>query len=164
MAQDFSFDIVSKINLQELDNAINMSMKEISQRFDFKGSVSDIKNEENKKIVVVSDDEFKLKNVIDILQGKLVKRGISLKFLDYGKVESSLGGSVKQEITLKQGIPQEKAKQINTLIKDKKLKVQPQIQGDQIRVSSKSKDELQVVIQTLRAANLDIELQFVNYR
>ena len=164
MAQDFSFDIVSKINLQELDNAINMSMKEISQRFDFKGSVSDIKNEENKKIVVVSDDEFKLKNVIDILQGKLVKRGISLKFLDYGKVESSLGGSVKQEITLKQGIPQEKAKQINTLIKDKKLKVQPQIQGDQIRVASKSKDELQAVMQTLRAANLDIELQFVNYR
>ena len=164
MAQDFSFDIVSKINLQELDNAINMSMKEISQRFDFKGSVSSIKNEENKKIVVVSDDEFKLKNVIDILQGKLVKRGISLKFLDYGKVESSLGGSVKQDITLKQGIPQEKAKQINTLIKDKKLKVQPQIQGDQIRVSSKSKNELQVVIQTLRAANLDIELQFMNYR
>ena len=164
MAQDFSFDIVSKINLQEMDNAINMSMKEISQRFDFKGSVSDIKNEENKKLVIVSDDEFKLKNVIDILQGKLVKRGISLKFLDYGKVESSLGGSVKQEITLKQGIPQEKAKQINTLIKDKKLKVQPQIQGDQIRVASKSKDELQVVIQMLRSANLDIELQFVNYR
>ena len=164
MAQDFSFDIVSKINLQEMDNAINMSMKEISQRFDFKGSVSSIKNEENKKIVVVSDDEFKLKNVIDILQGKLVKRGISLKFLDYGKVESSLGGSVKQEITLKQGIPQEKAKQINTLIKDKKLKVQPQIQGDQIRVSSKSKDELQTVMQLLRAANLDIELQFANYR
>jgi len=164
MAQDFSFDIVSKIDLQELDNAINMSMKEISQRFDFKGSVSDIKNEENKKLIIVSDDEFKLKNVIDILQGKLVKRGISLKFLDYGKIESSIGGSVKQEVTLKQGIPQEKAKQINTLIKDKKLKVQPQIQGDQIRVASKSKDELQVVIQTLRAANLDIELQFVNYR
>jgi len=164
MAQDFSFDIVSKINLQEMDNAINMSMKEISQRFDFKGSVSSIKNEENKKIVVISDDEFKLKNVIDILQNKLVKRGISLKFLDYGKIESSLGGSVRQDITLKQGIPQEKAKQINTLIKDKKLKVQPQIQGDQIRVSSKSKDELQVVIQTLRAANLDIELQFTNYR
>ena len=164
MAQDFSFDIVSKIDLQELDNAINMSMKEISQRFDFKGSVSDIKNEENKKLVIVSDDEFKLKNVIDILQGKLVKRGISLKFLDYGKVESSLGGSVKQDITLKQGIPQEKAKQVNSLIKDKKLKVQPQIQGDQIRVSSKSKDELQTVMQMLRAANLDIELQFVNYR
>ena len=164
MAQDFSFDIVSKINLQELDNAINMSVKEISQRFDFKGSVSSINNEENKKIVVVSDDEFKLKNVIDILQGKLVKRGISLKFLDYGKIESSIGGSVKQDITLKQGIPQEKAKQINTLIKDKKLKVQPQIQGDQIRVSSKSKDELQTVMQMLRGANLDIELQFVNYR
>jgi cyclic-di-GMP-binding protein len=164
VAQDFSFDIVSKIDLQELDNAINMSMKEISQRFDFKGSVSDIKNEDNKKIAVVSDDEFKLKNVIDILQNKLIKRGISLKFLEYGKVESSLGGSVKQEITLKQGIPQEKAKQINTLIKDKKLKVQTQIQGDQIRTSSKSKDDLQAVIQTLRAANLDIELQFINFR
>jgi len=164
MAQEFSFDIVSKINMQELDNSINMSMKEISQRFDFKGSISDIKNEENKKIVVTSDDEFKLKNVIDILQNKLVKRGISLKFLDYGKVESALGGTVKQEITLKQGIPQEKAKQINNMIRDKKLKVQTQIQGDQIRVTSKSKDELQTVIQALRAANLDIELQFVNYR
>ncbi len=164
MAQEFSFDIVSKIDLQELDNAINMSMKEISQRFDFKGSVSSIKNEENKKIAVVSDDEFKLKNVIDILQNKLIKRGISLKFLDYGKVESSLGGSVKQEINLKQGIPQEKAKQINTMIKEKKLKVQSQIQGDQIRVSSKSKDDLQSVIQALRAANLDIELQFINFR
>jgi cyclic-di-GMP-binding protein len=164
VAQDFSFDIVSKIDLQELDNAINMSMKEISQRFDFKGSVSDIKNEDNKKLAIVSDDEFKLKNVIDILQNKLIKRGISLKFLEYGKVESSLGGSVKQEITLKQGIPQEKSKQINTLIKDKKLKVQTQIQGDQIRTSSKSKDDLQAVIQTLRAANLDIELQFINFR
>jgi uncharacterized protein YajQ (UPF0234 family) len=164
MAQDFSFDIVSKINLQEMDNAINMSMKEISQRFDFKGSVSSIKNEENKKLIVVSDDEFKLKNVVDILQNKLVKRGISLKFLEYGKTESSLGGSVKQEITLKQGIPQEKAKQINNMIRDQKLKVQTQIQGDQIRASSKSKDDLQAVIQLLRAANLDIELQFINYR
>ncbi len=164
MAQEFSFDMVSKINLQELDNAINMSMKEISQRFDFKGSVSSIKNEENKKKAVVSDDEFKLKNVIDILQNKLVKRGISLKFLEYGKIESSLGGSVKQDITLKQGIPQEKAKEINNMIRDKKMKVQTQIQGDQIRVSSKSKDDLQAVMQILRAANLDIELQFVNYR
>lgn len=164
MAQESSFDIVSKINLQELDNSINMSMKEISQRFDFKGSISSIKNEENKKVIITSDDEFKLKNVIDILQNKLVKRGISLKFLEYGKVESSLGGSVKQEITLKQGIPQEKAKEINNIIKDRKLKVQTQIQGDQIRVSSKSKDDLQAVIQTLRGANLDIELQFVNYR
>ena len=164
MAQEFSFDIVSKINMQELDNSINMTMKEISQRFDFKGSVSSIKNEETKKIVIVSDDEFKLKNVIDILQTKLVKRAISLKFLEYGKIESSLGGSVKQDINLKQGIPQEKAKEINNLIRDKKLKVQTQIQGDQIRVTSKSKDELQAVIQMLRAANLDIELQFVNYR
>ena len=164
MAAEFSFDIVSKIDFQELDNAINMSVKEISQRFDFKGSVSDIKNEENKKIVIISDDEFKLKNVIDILQNKLIKRGISLKFLDYGKIESSLGGAVRQEIALKQGIPQEKAKQINNMIKGKKLKVQTQIQGDQIRITSKSKDDLQTVIQMLRAANLDIELQFANYR
>jgi len=164
MAAEFSFDIVSKIDFQELDNAINMSVKEISQRFDFKGSVSSIKNEENKKIVVISDDEFKLKNVIDILQNKLIKRGISLKFLDYGKIESSLGGAVRQGIALKQGIPQEKAKEINNMIKEKKLKVQTQIQGDQIRVTSKSKDDLQTVIQMLRAANLDIELQFANYR
>jgi uncharacterized protein YajQ (UPF0234 family) len=164
MASDFSFDIVSKINLQELDNAINMSMKEISQRFDFKGSVSEIRNEENKKLVIVSDDEFKLKNVIDILQGKLIKRGISLKQLEYGKVESALQGTVRQEVTLKQGIPQDKAKQINLAIKDKKLKVTTQIQGDQIRVTSKSKDELQAVMQLLRATPIDIELQFVNFR
>jgi cyclic-di-GMP-binding protein len=164
MAQEFSFDVVSKIDLQELDNAINMSMKEITQRFDFRGSVSDIKNEENKKLLIVSDDEFKLKNVIDILQNKFVKRGISLKFLEYGKIESSIQGSVKQEVTLKQGIPQDKAKQINIMIRDKKFKVNTQIQGDQIRVSSKSKDDLQAVMQFLRAANLDIELQFVNFR
>jgi cyclic-di-GMP-binding protein len=164
MAADFSFDIVSKINLQELDNAINMSMKEISQRFDFKGSVSEIKNEENKKLIIISDDEFKLKNVIDILQGKLIKRGISLKQLEYGKVEAALQGTVRQEATLKQGIPQDKAKQINLTIKDKKLKVTTQIQGDQIRVTSKSKDDLQAVMQLLRASPLDIELQFVNFR
>jgi cyclic-di-GMP-binding protein len=164
MAQESSFDIVSQINLQELDNAINMSMKEITQRFDFRGSVSDIKNEENKKLLIVSDDEFKLKNVIDVLQGKLVKRGISLKFMDYGKIESSIQGSVKQEVTLKQGIPQDKAKQINIMIRDKKFKVNSQIQGDQIRITSKSKDDLQAVMQFLRGVPLDIELQFTNYR
>lgn len=163
MAQDHSFDIVSKINLQELDNAINMSLKEIAQRFDFRGSITEIKKEED-KIILVSDDEFKLKNVIDILQGKLVKRGISLKFLEYGKVEQALGGAVKQEVKLKQGISQEQAKEINKKIKDAGLKVQTQIQGDQIRVFGKKLDDLQIVIQTLKQINLPIELQFLNYR
>jgi len=163
MAQDHSFDIVSKINLQELENAINMSLKEISQRFDFKGSKTEIKQEQD-KIVLVSDDEFKLKNVIDILQGKLVKRGISLKFLEYGKVEQALGGTVRQEVKLKQGIAQDMAKEINKKIKDLGLKVQSQIQGDQIRVFGKKLDDLQATIQALRQANFTIELQFVNYR
>jgi hypothetical protein len=163
MAQDHSFDIVSKINLQELENAVNMALKEISQRFDFKGSKTEIKQEQD-KIVLVSDDEFKLKNVIDILQGKLVKRGISLKFLEYGKVEQALGGTVRQEVKLKQGIAQDMAKEINKKIKDLGLKVQSQIQGDQIRVFGKKLDDLQAAIQALRQANFTIELQFVNYR
>lgn len=163
MAQESSFDIVSKINFPELDNALHQTMAEIRQRFDFKGSISDIEKIED-KLIVTSDDEFKLKNVLDIMQNKLIKRGISLKFLDYGNVESALGGSVKQEIKLKNGIEQEKAKEIVKMIKGLNLKVQSQIQSDQIRVSAKSKDDLQLVIQSLRKANLDIELQFVNYR
>ena len=164
MAQQFSFDIASKPNFQEIDNSINMSMREIANRFDFKGSISSVKLEENKRIVIVSDDEFKLKSVIDILQGKLIKRGISLKFFEYGKIEQATGGTVRQVINIKSGIPQEKAKEINKMIKDKGIKVQTQIQGDQIRVISKSKDTLQTVITFLRAANLDIALQFTNYR
>ncbi|MCX5725838.1 MAG: YajQ family cyclic di-GMP-binding protein [Candidatus Saganbacteria bacterium] len=164
MPKDNSFDIVSKINMQELDNAINMSMKEILQRFDFKGSVSNITKEGNDKLNIVSDDEFKLKNVISILQEKLVRRAISLKFLDYGKVEGSLGGTVKQVVNLKQGISQEKAKEINKIIKNSGLKVQSQIQGDELRVSAKKIDDLQAVMQTLKKLDLGIELQFVNYR
>ena len=163
MAQDHSFDIVSKMNLQELDNAIQMSLKEIGQRFDFKGSITEIKHEKE-AIVIVSDDEFKLKSVVDILQGKLVKRGISLKFLEYGKIESALGETARQEIKLKQGISQEQAKEINKKIKDTGLKVQSQIQGDQLRVFGKKLDDLQLVIQSLKKAELPIELQFVNYR
>lgn len=163
MAQDHSFDIVSKINLQELENAVNMSLKEIGQRFDFKGSKTEIKQEPD-KIILISDDEFKLKNVIDILQGKLVKRGISLKFLEYGKVEQALGGTVRQEAKLKQGIAQDLAKEINKKIKGLGLKVQSQIQGDQIRVFGKKLDDLQAVIQALRKANFTIELQFDNFR
>ncbi len=163
MATDHSFDIVSKINLQELDNSIVMALKEISQRFDFKGSKTEIRHEDN-KVIVISDDEYKLKSVIEIFQGKLVKRGISLKFLAYGKIEQALGGTARQEITLKQGISQEEAKEINKRIKNLGLKVQSQIQGDQVRVSGKKLDELQTVIQHLKAANMPIELQFTNYR
>jgi hypothetical protein len=163
MAQEFSFDIVSKPNLQEIDNSIVMSMKEILQRFDFKGSISSIKRE-NETLHLASDDEFKLKTVVDILQNKLIKRGISLKFLEYGKVDQSLGGGAKQDAKIKSGIPQEIAKKINIMIRDSALKVRSIIQGDQIRVTGKAKDDLQGVIQKLKASELPIELQFTNYR
>ena len=163
MAKDSSFDIVSNINMPELDNALNQTMMEIRQRFDFKGSISEVKLEGD-VLKLVSEDEFKLKSVNDILQNKLIKRGVSIKFLEYGRIESALGGTAKQEIKLKQGLSQEKAKEIVKLIKDHKLKVQAQIQADQVRVSGKNKDDLQTVIVALRKANLDIELQFVNYR
>jgi len=163
MAQNNSFDIVSKVNLTEVDNAIQMSMKEILNRFDFKGTKTEMKRLDD-KMTVISDDDYKLKAVIEILQGKLVKRGVSLKFLDYGKTEQALGGTARQEITIKQGIPQEQAKEINKKIKEWGLKVQTQIQGDQIRVTAKKIDDLQAVIQGLKKANLPIELQFINYR
>jgi len=163
MASENSFDIVSKVDLQEVSNAINQAMKEISTRFDFKGSKSEIALEKD-ELVVVSDDEYKLKSVLDILLSKLVRRNVPVKNLDYGKVEPAAQGTVRQRIRLKQGIDQENAKKINTIIRDTKLKVKSQILGDQIRVSGKSKDDLQKVIQTLRSADLPIELQFVNYR
>lgn len=163
MPQDHSFDIVSKPDVQEVDNAITMAMKEITNRFDFKGSISKIeKDGDNLKLT--SEDEFKLKNVASILQDKLVKRKVPLKFFEFGKIEESLGGQVKQIVTVKKGIPMEKAKEINKIIKELGLKVQSQIQGDELRVFGKKLDDLQIVIQKLRAANLPIELQFVNYR
>jgi len=163
MASEYSFDIVSKVDMQELTNAVTQAEKEIETRFDFKGSKSSIKIEKD-ALVVVSDDDYKLKSVIDILQSKMVKRGVSIKNMDYGKVEPASGGTVRQQITLKQGVGQEDAKKINTLIRDSKLKVKTQIQGDQIRVTGKAKDDLQAVIAMLRAADLPLELQFVNMR
>lgn len=160
---EFSFDIVSKVDSQELSNAITQALREIENRYDFKGSKSDITQEKD-NVVIISDDDFKLKSVIDILQSKLVKRGISLKSLEYGKVEPASGGTVRQTITVKQGIDKDAGKQINTLIRDAKLKVKSQIQGDQIRVSSKSKDDLQKVMATLKEADLPLDLQFVNLR
>lgn len=163
MAADNSFDIVSKVDMQEVNNAINQAQKEIDTRFDFKNSKSSI-TLDKEEIALASDDEFKLQNVLDIVQSKLTKRGISIKNLEYGKVEPASGATVRQKIKLKQGISQEIAKKINVIIKDTKLKVQSQIQGDQIRVTGKSRDDLQRVIQLLKGAELDIELQFINFR
>ncbi len=165
MATESSFDIVSKIDMQEVKNAIDQALKEIGQRFDFKGSQSEIRLEETaKEISTSSDDEFKLKNLLDILQSKLVKRGISLKALTYEKIESGLGGTVKQKIKLQQGIPSEKAKEIVKAVKDLKFKVQTQIQGDQLRVTGKNRDDLQAVIKYLREKDFSIDMQFTNYR
>jgi uncharacterized protein YajQ (UPF0234 family) len=165
MAQQNSFDIVSDVDLQEVDNALNQARKEISQRYDFKDSKSSIElNQKEKTITLISDDDFKLKSVVDIVQSKLVKRGVSLKALRYGSIEPAAGGTVRQVIKLQVGIDKEDAKTIVKLIKDAKLKVQAQIMDDQVRVSGKSKDDLQTVIQLLRQADLSFAMQFVNYR
>jgi Uncharacterized protein conserved in bacteria, COG1666 len=163
MAKDNSFDIVSQVDLAEVTNAINQAMKEISQRFDFKGSQSRIELEGH-EIVLVADDEYKLKSVIDILQSKLVKRNVSLKALTYGKVEPAAGGTVRQRITLQQGIPVEKAREIVKFIKETKAKVQASINGNMVRVSGKDRDVLQEVIAKLRAHDFGIDMQFTNYR
>src|SRR5579883_873242 len=163
MASDFSFDIVSKPDMQEVKNALQQVEREISTRYDFKGSVSELELD-GETIKLHSDDEFKLTALVDVLQSKLVRRGIDLKFLEYGKVEPASKGTVRQEVTIKTGIPTDKAKQITKMIKDQGLKVQAQIQDEQVRVSSKSKDDLQKAIQYLKGASLDIPLQFVNYR
>lgn len=165
MADQNSFDIVSKVDMQEVKNAVDQTIKEVRQRFDFKGSKTDLTlKEKEKELVVVSDDEYKLKAVLEILKGRFVKRGVSLKALTYGKVEEALGGTVRQSITIQSGIPDDKAKAIAKEIRDAKLKVQPQIQGDQVRVISKSKDELQATIALLKQKDFGIDLQFVNYR
>lgn len=164
MAKDASFDIVSEVDLQEVDNAVNQAAKEIETRFDFKGSKSEVKFDDSGTITVVSDDEYKLSSVFDILESKLVKRGVSLKALQRGKVEAAAGGLVRQICTLQQGIEQSVSKQITKLVKDSKVKVQVTIQGDQLRVSGKNKDDLQEVIQLLRNSDISVPLQFVNYR
>jgi cyclic-di-GMP-binding protein len=163
MANLSSFDIVSKTDLQEAKNAVDQARKELGQRFDFKGSKSSI-TLEGSDLVVVSDDEYKLKSVLDILQSKLVKRGVSLNALSYGQVEEALGGTVRQKITLQQGISSEKAKEISKAIRDGKFKVQTQIQGEQVRVLSKNKDDLQAVIAALKGLDFGLPLQFTNYR
>jgi uncharacterized protein YajQ (UPF0234 family) len=165
MADTNSFDIVSEVNLQEVDNAIQQSRKEIGQRYDFKGSQSSIElSQKDKIITIISDDDFKLKSVVDILQNKLIKRSVPVKALDYGKVEPAAGGTVRQVIRLRVGIEKEDAKSIVKLIKDSKLRVQAQIMDDQVRVSGKSKDDLQQVMNIIRKAELSFATQFTNYR
>jgi len=164
MAQDNSFDIVSKVDIQEVRNAIDQAMKEIRQRFDLKDSHSDIKLEGSDAIELASAGEYKLEAVKEILGQKIVKRGVSLKNLTYGKLEQATGQSVRQKISLQQGIPTEKAKEIVKLVKESKKKAQASIQGDSVRISSKDRDELQAIIALLRSKDLGVDLQFTNYR
>jgi uncharacterized protein YajQ (UPF0234 family) len=164
MAQENSFDIVSKVDLQEVRNAIDQALKEIHQRFDLKDSHSDITMEGSDAIELTSAGEYKLDAVKEILGQKLVKRGVSLKNLTYEKMEEASGKSVRQKIKLQQGIPIEKAKEIVRLVKDSKKKAQASIQGDTVRISSKDRDELQGIIALLRGKDLGLELQFTNYR
>ncbi|MBH5316570.1 YajQ family cyclic di-GMP-binding protein [Paenibacillus sp. GSMTC-2017] len=163
MSSESSFDIVSKVDMAELVNAIAQAEREIETRFDFKGSKSTIALEKE-ELVIGSEDDYKLKAVIDILLTKMIKRGVPIKNLDYGKVEGASGNRVKQRIKLRQGIEQDVSKKINIMIKDSKLKVKSQIQGDQLRVTGKSRDDLQAVMALLRGADLPVELQFTNYR
>jgi uncharacterized protein YajQ (UPF0234 family) len=162
---DNSFDVVSKIEMPEVQNAVQQAQKEIHQRYDLKDSKSNIElKEKENKILLASADEFKLRAVIDILQSKLVKRGVPLKGLAYGEIIPASGSTVKQEITMQQGIPIEKAREIVKTIKDSKLKVQASIQGDFVRVAGKDRDTLQSAIKILRDADFGIDMQFINYR
>ena len=163
MAKDVSFDIASKIDLQEVDNAIQQTQKEIGQRFDFKGTKVNVQREGD-AMVLHADDEFKLRSLVEVLEAKLVKRKVPLKGLSYGKVEPAAGSTVRQEATIQRGIPMEKAREIVKRVKGLGLKVQAQIMEDQVRVSGRSRDDLQAVIQELRKTDLGIDMQFTNYR
>jgi len=163
MGNECSFDIASKVDLQEVDNAVHQTTREIAQRFDFKGSSADVRREEH-ALVLSAEDEFKLKQVLDILETKLVKRQVPLKALSRGAAESAGGGRVRQRIELQQGIPIEKAREIVKLVKGTKRRVQTQIQEAQVRVFGRDRDELQAVIQFLREQDLGIHMQFLNYR
>ena len=165
MPQDFSFDVVSKVDPQEVSNAVQQASKEIATRFDFRGSASKIEwDEKEMTLTLTSDDAGKLKSVVDILETRLVKRGIALKALEYGDPQPAAGGTVRQTVKVQQGIDTDKARAIVKSIKDSKLKVQAAIQSDQIRVSGRNKDDLQAVMARLRAGEYGLPLQFTNYR
>lgn len=163
MAKDESFDIVSKVEFTEVTNAITATMKEIKTRYDFKGSKSEV-TLDKEDLVLVSDDEYKMDQLKDVLLGRLIKRGVPVKNLDYGKMEKAFGGTVRQRAKLVQGIDKENAKKINTIIKNSGVKVKSQIQDDQIRVSGKNRDDLQKIISLVREADLTVDVQFLNYR
>ncbi|HWS56273.1 MAG TPA: YajQ family cyclic di-GMP-binding protein [Pyrinomonadaceae bacterium] len=163
MAQQNSFDIASQINRAEVVNALDQTMKEVRQRFDFKGSRAEVRLEEN-ELILTAEDETKLRNMNDILQQKLVRRGVPLKALSYGRVEPAAGGTVRQHAALQQGIPADKAKEIVKFIKDTKLKVQASIQGDTVRVSGRDRDTLQDVIARLKDKDFGINMEYTNYR
>ncbi len=160
---DSSFDIVSSVDLQEVKNAISQALKEIGTRYDLKGSKSDVELS-GEELVLSSTDEFKLKAVRDVLESKLVKRGVPLKALDYKEPDKALGGTVRQKVAMQKGIPTDKAREIVKVIKGTKLKVQAAIQGDQLRVTGKNRDDLQSVIKVLKETDLGIDMQFTNYK
>jgi len=159
-----SFDIVSKVDLQEVSNALQQALEEIHTRYDLKDSKSDIRLDDKEALVLTSADEYKLKSVNDVLQTKLVKRGVSLKALTYGAIEPAAGSTVRQKVSLQQGIPIEKAREIVKLVKTSKLKVQASIQGDFVRISGKDRDTLQQVIALVKQSDFGIDMQFTNYR
>jgi uncharacterized protein YajQ (UPF0234 family) len=162
-AKENTFDIVSQVDLQEVTNAVNQAVKELKTRFDFKGSRSEI-SYDGEQITLIGDDEFKLKNVVDILESKFVKRDINMKALRYGKIEPAAKDTVRQRLTFVQGVDKEIARIITRLVKDSKIKVQASVQGDQVRVSGKNRDDLQKVMQLVKDHEFDIPLQFVNFR
>ena len=165
MADQSSFDVVSEVNMQEMKNVVDQATKEIKQRFDFKDSKTELTlKEKEKELVVLSDDEYKLNAVIEIIKSKCVKRGVSLKAFDYGKIEEALGATVRQVIKIQSGISSEKAKEITKAVKESKLKVQAQIQGDELRVTGKNRDDLQAAIALLRKTDVEQPLQYVNFR
>ncbi|MEI6593708.1 MAG: YajQ family cyclic di-GMP-binding protein [Holophagaceae bacterium] len=164
MATECSFDVVCKVDLDEVKNALAQAMKEIGQRYDFKGSVSKIELKDDKVLVLTSDDEVKLRAVVDVLQTKLHKRGVSIRSMVYGKVDPASKGTVRQEVTIQQGIPVEKAKGLIKALKDSKIKAQGSIQSDQLRVSGKSRDDLQEVMALFKKDDQGLDLQFTNYR
>lgn len=165
MAQAFSFDVTSKVKMEEVHNAVNQTLKEMSQRFDFKGSKSEVNlNQKESTITIIADDEMKLKNIIEILKLRLAKRDISPKALEFGKVTASFEGTVTQVVKVQSGLSSDQCKEVVKLIKEQKLKVQASIQESQVRVSGAKKDDLQAVMQTLRDKDLPYHIEFANYR
>ena len=162
-AKESSFDVVSRVDPQELRNAVDQTIREIESRFDFKNCVAEVELEAE-VLQLHAEDEYRLKSLIEILQGKLIRRGISLKAMEYGKIEPAARTTVRQEIKVKQGLDTDSARQVSKLIRDSGRKVTCQIQGEQVRVTGKSKDDLQAIMQALKAADLAVDLQFINYR